>query len=96
MRIASVIVAVAVSVSTAGAASAGEGCEASSVVRHIFESADADRDGRLSEAEYEGAGLAQFGVSFAESDLDADGATSLAEYLELYRRFHPTTEEREV
>ena len=78
------------------AANAGGSCSAGSRVRHVFEAADADGDGLLSEAEYDGAGLAQFGASFAESDLDADGATSLAEYLELYRRFHPSPDEREV
>lgn len=70
-------------------AGAGEGGDPRSVVVHIFEAADADQSGTLTRAEYEGAGLQRFGVSFDQSDANADGQTSLAEYLDLYDRHHP-------
>jgi hypothetical protein len=73
-------------------ARAGEGCgsagSAASVVHHIFDMADRDGSGTLTEAEYGAAGLERFGVSFADSDADGDGETSQAEYLELYERHH--------
>ena len=68
----------------------GTTAEGPGVVAHIFETADADGDGRLTRAEYEGAGLQGFGVSFDESDLNADGETTMGEYLELYLRHHPS------
>ena len=75
-----------------------EGCakDAESVVQHIFDEADQDRDGNLTRSEYEAAGLQDFGVSFDESDTDANGGTSIAEYLELYKRHHPAGEESEA
>ena len=77
------------------AASAGEGCtgakSAYDVVLDLFESADEDQDGSLTQAEYEGAGLQGYGVTFEESDLDGDGATSMQEYLDLYEMHHPAS-----
>jgi hypothetical protein len=89
-----IVVAALVLSSTASA----EGCtkDAESVVQHIFEKADQDRDGNLTRSEYEAAGLQGFGVSFEESDTDGNGGTSIAEYLDLYRRHHPAGEEREA
>jgi hypothetical protein len=76
-------------------AAAGSGCsankDAGSVVYHIFDAADRDQDGLLTRAEYEDAGLQDYGVSFSESDTNADGATSVEEYLELYLRHHPVS-----
>jgi hypothetical protein len=81
----------------AGPASAGEGCgSAEAKVRHIFAAADGDHDGRLSQAEYENAGLQGFGVSFDESDADGDGVTTLDEYLDLYHRTHPPADGSEA
>lgn len=79
--------------STPSLALAGDECGdgAIDIVRHIFEQADRDHDGGLTRAEYEAAGLQSYGVTFEQSDLDGDGRTSADEYLELYRRHHPTT-----
>ena len=74
-------------------ATAGDGtCGAQSVVSHIFEMADEDQDGALTREEYDGAGLPQYGVTFDESDLDSDGRTSMAEYIELYEFHHSGAE----
>lgn len=83
------ILALAALVCVASGASAGPGCGSASAVQHVFEAADANGDGLLTRAEYEGAGLEAFGVSFAESDLDGDGATTLLEYETLYEMHHP-------
>jgi len=73
---------------TASIASA-EGCQdARGVVQHIFQMADENQDGVLTRAEYGEAGLERYGVSFDESDVNSDGETSLAEYLEIYERYH--------
>jgi len=84
----------------ASPAAAGEGCGdargAEARVEHIFQSADMDGDGRLTRAEYEGAALSRFGLSFEASDLDSDGATDLTEYLEIYRMHHPPADETEA
>lgn len=79
-------------------AAAGEGCgqSAEAAVRQIFEEADANGDRALTRSEYEDAGLQKLGVSFEESDLDADGVTSDGEYLELYRKHHPPVDRSEV
>jgi hypothetical protein len=74
----------------AGPAFAGEGCgSAEARVQRIFDSADADHSRSLDRAEYEGAGLQDFGASFEETDANGDGSTSLEEYLDLYDRTHP-------
>jgi hypothetical protein len=80
----------------APAASAGSGCDGASVVQHIFDAADEDGSGTLSRAEYEAAGLQDFGLSFADSDLDGDGETSLDEYESLYEMHHPSGDGAEV
>lgn len=81
----------------ASPAAAGAGCQdGEKAVQHVFESADEDQDGRLTRAEYEGAGLAQFGLSFEQTDLDADGVTTNTEYLEIYRKHHPPAGGSEV
>jgi hypothetical protein len=79
-------------------ADAGEGCgqSAEAAGRQIFEEADTNGDRSLTRAEYEHAGLQKLGVSFEESDLDADGVTSDGEYLELYRKHHPPVDRSEV
>ena len=66
----------------------GGGHHGAAAVQHIFETADADGDGSLSESEYSEAGLERFGVSFEASDSNGDGRTTLPEYLELYDRHH--------
>ena len=68
-------------------ASGGAGHER--VVEHIFRSADLDESGSLDANEYEKAGLSGMGVSFEDCDANDDGATSLEEYLDLYRKHHP-------
>ena len=78
---------------TAPAINAGGGHDPVAVVQHLFAVADQNRDGRLSQDEYEKAGLQRFGVSFDESDTDANGETSLAEYLDLYHRLHPPVDD---
>jgi len=69
-------------------AGAGSGDNAVAIVEHIFVSADSDKDQVLTPAEYEEAGLERFGVTFAQSDADADGLLTLDEYVELYERHH--------
>ena len=66
-------------------AGGGHGC---GVVEHIFEMADQDSDGALSPDEYDAAGLERYGVTFEQTDANGDGETTLAEYLELYERYH--------
>jgi hypothetical protein len=82
----------------ASPASAGEGCASSAEakVQHIFDAADVDGSGSLSPSEYESAGLQSFGVSFAETDADGDGETTLDEYLDLYHRTHPAPDGSEA
>jgi hypothetical protein len=75
---------------------AGGGADAEAMVRHIFDAADRDDDGQLTQLEYDAAGLARFGVSFEDCDADGDGRTSLDEYLAVYRRHHPSDDHREV
>jgi len=72
------------------------GMDPRAVVRHIFDMADRDGDGALTRSEYEGAGLARYGVGFDESDRDGDGRTTLDEYLDLYERIHGPRDELEV
>ncbi len=85
---------------TSSTAYAGGGCESGydpvDVVQHIFNTADQDRDGLLTQLEYEDAGLQVYGVTFEQSDLDADGATSIQEYLLLYEFHHPVAGETEI
>jgi hypothetical protein len=74
------------------AASSAGGCEEGSsvsVVQHIFEMADQDASGTLSQEEYTKAGLERYGVSFEQSDTNGDGETSIDEYIELYEAHHP-------
>ncbi len=85
---------------TSSTAYAGGGCESGydpvDVVQHIFNTADQDQDGLLTQLEYEDAGLQVYGVTFEQSDLDADGATSIHEYILLYEFHHPVDGETEV
>ena len=80
------------------AAQAGSGCQedASSMADRIFDASDADRDGALSPEEYVGAGLERYGVAFEAFDANADGETSRAEYLELFRLHHPPSGSRNI
>ena len=75
---------------------AGGGHDATAVVEHIFDVADQDGDGVLSDAEYADAGLEQFGLTFDDCDANGDGYTSLDEYLALYRAHHPAHDERDA
>ncbi|MGB0621811.1 MAG: hypothetical protein ACPGVZ_20285 [Myxococcota bacterium] len=81
------IVGLAFLLSASAAAAMGEAGH-EEIVAHIFEMADLDGSGSLDADEYEEAGLAKYGVSFADCDADEDGETSLREYLDLYRRHH--------
>jgi EF hand len=69
---------------------------ARSVVGHLFETADVDRSGTLSPAEYGEAELDAYGVGFEASDRNGDGETTLEEYLDLYERHHPNDPGTEV
>ena len=81
-------------------AGAAEGCEgaktAMSAVDGIFAAADENRDGALTRAEYDSAELSGFGVTFEQTDLDGDGATSLDEYRTLYEAHHSGGKEAEI
>ncbi|MBW2493527.1 MAG: hypothetical protein JRE43_02155 [Deltaproteobacteria bacterium] len=85
---------------SATTAHAGGGCASGydpvDVVHHIFNAADQDQDGTLTQLEYEDAGLQVYGVTFEQSDLDADGVTSIEEYILLYEYHHPVDGETEV
>ena len=96
MRIVTTLVAIFGIALLASAASAGEGCGAYSAVQKIFDTADTDGNGALTRAEYAEARLERFGVSFEESDANADGETSLPEYIELYERHHSGGERVEI
>jgi len=82
--------------STAYAGGCESGYDPVDVVRHIFNTADQDENGLLTQLEYEDAGLQRYGVTFEQSDLDADGATSMQEYLLLYEFHHPVAGDTEV
>lgn len=84
--------AVIVAVFFAGPALAGGGCQEGphAAVAEIFESADRDGSGTLTPAEYADANLERFGVSFEATDVNADGETTLSEYLALYDVHHPS------
>ena len=83
-------------VATPAAVLAGGGYDAQFVVEHIFDVADQNEDRSLSLEEFDAAGLQQFGLSFAESDTNADGGVSILEYLDLYRRYHSQGEQSEA
>lgn len=72
---------------------AGNEQDGRSIVAHLFELADADGSGALDADEYEQADLSAYGVSFEDCDGNADGETTLEEYLELYDRHHPPGQE---
>jgi len=80
----------------ASPALAEEGRDPIAVVEHIFEMADADGSGTLTPEEYYDAKLQRYGVTFEACDLDADGETSLSEYLDVYLRFHPSTDRSKI
>ena len=92
MRKFSIVLGAAAAIGLGSPALGGEGHSARSVVEHIFDVADKDGSGTLTRAEYEGARLQDFGVTFEESDTNADGETSLAEYLALYEQHHGSAE----
>ena len=73
----------------AGQALAGGHGDGAAIVDHIFETADRDRDGVLSKAEFDEAGLADFGMGFEACDGDSNGELTSEEYLDVYRRHHP-------
>jgi hypothetical protein len=66
------------------------------VVEHIFAMADRDDSGALSRDEYAEARLERFGVGFDDCDADGDGETTLTEYLDVYLRFHPSTDRSKI
>lgn len=74
------------------------GCQgdASDVATHIFDASDTDANGALSAEEYANAGLERYGVSFEAFDANADGETSLDEYLDLFEQHHPPTDGIEI
>ncbi len=73
---------------TAGSAFAIDPHDATSVVAHIFDAADADGDGAVTAEEYTEAGLERFGVSFEACDADGDGLMTMGEYLAFYEMHH--------
>jgi hypothetical protein len=82
----------------AGPAAAGSGCSGSAeaAVQQIFEEADADASGALTRAEYESANLVRFGTAFEATDSNADGETTLSEYLAHYEAHHPAEDETDI
>ena len=88
MRFVFVAIAAVAFVTLTGPVAAGGGEGGRELVRHIFDAADKDGSGSLTRAEYAEARLERFGVSFEDCDANADGETSMAEYLDLYDRHH--------
>ena len=66
------------------------------IADRIFQSADRDGDGVLTETEYASAGLDGYGASFPTFDENADGSVVIEEYRSVFVRFHNTTDEREA
>ena len=78
----------------APAASAGEQSSPLAIAQHIFEQADADKNGVLTPGEHVSAGLDRFGASFADFDLDRDSQVTWDEYRSIFERHHPAPGER--
>jgi|GEM_PF-5956263 len=62
--------------------------DAAAIADHIFSHADSDKDGAMTSEEYASGGLGKYGASFGDFDLDRDGRVTLAEYREVFARFH--------
>ena len=72
------------------------GPDARARVEQVFNLADADGSGALSSKEFEEANLGLYGVSFKTFDANDDGRTTLAEYLALFERHHPSEHQPEL
>ena len=80
----------------ANAAFAGGSYTLGQIAQHIFMKADTDRDGVLTAVEHASAGLARYGSSFSDLDLDDDSRVTWAEYRAVFERHHKPTDEREA
>ena len=61
------------------------------VAQHIFEKADANKDGILTQTEHDAAGLGKYGTNLPIFDVNNDGQVTLREYRKIYNRFHNST-----
>ena len=73
---------------------AGETLDGGEVVEHIFNVADTNEDGALSDDEYADAQLSDFGLTFEQCDTNQDGRLSPGEYLDLYNAHHAPVDEK--
>ena len=89
-----IFAAAALAALIAPAAIAGEQPSPLAIAQHIFEKADADKDGLLTPEEHESAGLGRFGASFSDFDLDRDSRVTWDEYRSIFERHHGTSGER--
>ncbi len=92
-RIAAVVALVFLTASTA---LAGGSYSLVRIAQHIFVAADADKNGVLTANEHAAAGLARYGSSFSDLDLDDDSRVTWAEYKVVFERHHRPTDEREA
>ena len=88
------IAAVVALAAATGAVVAAKGSSPIEMAKLVFERADADGNGFLSREEHRAAGLARYGVSFRDFDLNLDSRVTLSEYLAAFRRYHGGPEER--
>jgi len=63
------------------------------VVEHIFDVADTNEDGTLSDDEYTDARLSEYGLTFDQCDTNQDGGLAFDEYLDLYNAHHPPVDD---
>lgn len=90
------IAALASLLATPGLAMEHSGAEARARVEQMFRGADGDQDGSLSAEEFEAARLGEYGVGFEAFDANSDGKTTIAEYLALFERYHPSERQPEL
>ena len=71
-----------------GTAAAGEAQSALDMAKHIFDSADSDKNGALTINEHKAAGLGRLGAEFSTFDLDKDSKVTWEEYKTVFERHH--------
>ncbi len=61
---------------------------ANAIAKYLFEEADENKDGVITESEYAASPLPQFGGSYADIDLNVDGEVTEEEYISSFARYH--------
>lgn len=88
--------ACALAIASPCAAMEHAGPHARAQVGQLFKQSDADGNGSLSKEEFQAARLAEYGVGFETFDANSDGRITLAEYLALFERYHPSEHQPEL